>query len=44
MNSERKLLCVEERRMRIIEENKQLAAAKKEADKELRKEYFKYDP
>lgn len=34
----------QERRMRIIEENQRLAAAKREADKEERKEYLKYDP
>eukprot|EP00438_Fugacium_kawagutii_P014652 Skav226494 [mRNA] locus=scaffold4305:6360:16879:+ [translate_table: standard] len=34
----------QERRMRIIEENKKLAAAKRDADKLEREEYFKYDP
>ncbi|CAJ1338959.1 unnamed protein product [Effrenium voratum] len=34
----------QERRMRMVEENKRLAQAKKESDKEERVEYFKYDP
>ncbi|CAE7327346.1 unnamed protein product [Symbiodinium pilosum] len=34
----------QERRMRMVEENKRLAFAKKEADRGERIEYFKYDP
>jgi len=34
----------QERRQRMVEENKRLALAKKAADKEERVEYFKYDP